>query len=83
VTGAWQAIIGLIGSFVTISIFLIGVVFRMGRSEARIDHLEEWRANVRMDMHEISDQIQEVGHKLTALVTMFEERTERRQNPRQ
>ncbi len=70
--------IGLVGSMVTISLFLISVTFRMGEHSSRLRELERWRDNIRMDMHEISDQIQDLGTKLSEIKTMLDERTERR-----
>lgn len=75
-------LIGLVGSVVTLGLFLIGVTFRMGHHAARIEQLEQWRASIRIDMHEISDQIQDIGRKLATITAMLEERTERRHQPR-
>jgi hypothetical protein len=71
-----------VGSVVTLGLFVIGVTFRMGRHDARIDALEKWRDNIRLDMHEISDQIQGLSKQMTALATLIEERTDRRTSDR-
>ncbi len=92
-----QVLLGLLGSVLTAAIFMFGVIFRMGQQDARIealekhdgaDHearlvqLEEWRSNIRIDMHEISDLIHGVDKKLTTLTALVEERTERREQGR-
>ncbi len=74
-SGTWFTLLGTIVSIVSLT---IGVVFRMGRSDARLDALEEWRHSIRSDMHEISEQMQILGKAITALTTIMEERTERR-----
>lgn len=73
-----QVLIGLVGSVVTLGLFLISVTFRMGHHAARIEQLEKWRDNIRLDMHEISDHIQALGKNIAEIKTMLEERTERR-----
>ncbi len=79
-------LIGLSGAIVAVVIFVANVTWRSGERigdhNARIESLEEWRGNIRMDMHEISDQIQDVGRKLATLTAMLEERTERRNHVR-
>lgn len=69
----------IIGSILTLGLFLLGVTFRMGHHSARIEALEKWRDNIRLDMHEISDAIQELDRKMTELMTLIEERTNRRE----
>jgi Cu/Ag efflux pump CusA len=44
----------------------------------RIQTLEEWRTNVRRDMHEISEKMTEVVREIHGVKTLIEERTERR-----
>ena len=78
-TGTWLTLIGLIISVVSGG---AAITFRLGRSDARLESIESWRANIRTDMHEISEQMQALGRAITALTTTMEERTERRQNPR-
>jgi uncharacterized protein (UPF0335 family) len=46
---------------------------------ARVEELERWRNNMRQDMHEISDKLEGMGEELKHLVTLIEERTDRRQ----
>lgn len=67
----------LIGIVVTLAIAVAGVIFRMGHQSARIEELEKWRATMRQDMHEISDNLEHVGQELKRLSTLIEERTER------
>ncbi len=74
--------LGLVGSVVTIGLFLIGVTFRMGHHSARIEQLEQWRSSIRVDMHEISEQIIDIGRKLATITAMLEERTDRRTHER-
>lgn len=74
-----KLLLGLVGSVVTIGLFVVSVSVSMGRHAARIEALEAWRGNIRMDMHEISDQIQGLSKQMTALATLIEERTDRRQ----
>ncbi len=78
-TGTWFTLLGTIVSVIALT---IGVVFRMGRSDARLESLEDWRANIRVDMHEISDQMFALGKAIAALTTTIEERTERRKHQR-
>lgn len=67
----------IIGAVVTIGIAMVGVIFRMGHQSARIEQLEKWRDTIRIDMHEISDKLTEVGEELKRLSTLIEERTHR------
>ncbi len=71
---SWAAI----GISVTVAMFLAGVVFNMGRVSARIEELERWRLSIRIDMHEISDRLEDMSTNLKHLATLIEERTERR-----
>lgn len=77
-----SALFGVIGSMVTLGLFFVGVSFRMGHQSARIEQLEKWRDSIRVDMHEISEQIIEIGRKLATIAALLEERTERRNRPR-
>lgn len=70
----WTAV----GVLLTFSIFLANVIYKTGHLSARVEELERWRTDVRKDMHEISDRLEEVGTELRRLTTLIEERTERR-----
>jgi hypothetical protein len=72
----------LFGAMVTLALFMVGVIFRMGHQAARIEALENWRGSIRQDMHEISDKLSVVGEELQRLGTLIEERTNRRQEER-
>ena len=50
----------------------------MGQIAARVESLEKWRADLRHDMHEISEKMGEITEELRRLHTLVEERTERR-----
>ncbi len=69
---------GLAIGIVTLAIALGKIIFDSGRASSRLDSLEEWRTNVRTDMHEISDKITNIENGITAIKTMLDERTERR-----
>lgn len=69
--------IALVGSVVTLGIFVATVIFKMGHQSARIEELEKWRNSIRLDMHEISDKLSTVGEELKRLSTLIEERTSR------
>lgn len=64
----------LIGSTVTLAIFLSGVIFKMGQHSARLESLETWRTNIRLDMHEISDKLQEISTQVTTITVMLDRR---------
>ena len=68
----------LLGSIITLGAFLAGVIFKMGHHSARLESLEIWRTNIRIDMHEISEKLGEISNQITNLSTTLEERTERR-----
>jgi hypothetical protein len=68
----------IIGILLTFAIFLANVIYRTGHLAARVEELERWRTNMRQDMHEISDKIEEMTTVLSKLATMLEERTDRR-----
>lgn len=74
-TSAITAIIGLV---LSLSIFVSQVIFKLGHHSARLEKLEEWKGSIRQDMHEISDKLEEVNRTLEKVVTLVEERTERR-----
>ena len=67
---------------ITFSTLLGSALFRIGHLSARVEALEVWRANLRNDMHEISDKMTELVTELRELRTLVEERTERRINDR-
>ena len=69
---------GLIGAVITLSIFILGLAFKLGQHSARLSALEEWRQNIRTDMHEISEKLEAISVLVTALKTLIEERTIRR-----
>lgn len=69
--------LALVGSVVTLAIFVATVIFRMGHQSARIEELEKWRGSIRLDMHDISDELKTVGEELKRLATLIEERTSR------
>lgn len=74
-TGAsWVAI----GVLLTLAIFISNVIFRTGHLAARVEEIERWRADIRKDMHEISDKMELINNNLMNLSTLIEERTERR-----
>lgn len=70
------------GSLVTLGIFVAGVIYKMGHHAARLESLESWRNNIRMDMHEISSKLEDISEKIISLTTLVEERTDRRVFPR-
>jgi hypothetical protein len=45
---------------ITITLFLIGVVFALGQASSRLKSLEQWRAEVRDELKEIRAGINEV-----------------------
>ena len=65
------------GVAVPILIFVLTVTFSLGRHAARLQALEEWRTNVRGDLHEVSEQIAKMNLSLAAITTLIEERTEK------
>lgn len=67
---------------VTVLLAVLGLFFRAGRIDARVESLESWRKDVRMDMHEISEMIETLGKQFTNLETLIRERTDRRYLPR-
>lgn len=67
-----------IGILLTLSIFIANVIYHTGRIAARVEGLEAWRINMRQDMHEVSDKLEEMNNRLKQLTTLMEERTSRR-----
>lgn len=72
----------LLAIVVTVALFFAGVIYGMGKHSSRLESLEVWRANIRLDMHEISDKLDLVMIKVDRVTTLVEERTERRVEPR-
>lgn len=70
----WTAV----GVLLTFSIFLANVIYKTGHLSARVEELERWRMDVRKDLHEVSDNINEMKNAVERLTTVIEERTERR-----
>jgi Na+-transporting methylmalonyl-CoA/oxaloacetate decarboxylase gamma subunit len=77
-----ELVIAGIGVLITFSTFLAVAIWKggesAGRLESRVTELERWRGNVRDDLHEVSDQLTVLVSEVKALVTLVEERTERR-----
>ncbi len=76
----WIAGIGLL---ITFSTFLATVIYRSGHLSARVEELERWRGNLRLDMHEISEKLEGLTAAVHGLQTLIEERTERRRLERE
>ena len=72
------ALYTLIGILLTFAIFMVNVIYRTGHLSARVEELERWRIDIRKDMHEISDKLEDVTTALRHLTTLIEERTDRR-----
>ena len=72
------ALYTLIGTLLTFAIFMANVIYRTGHLSARVEELERWRIDIRKDMHEISDKLEDVTTALRHLTTLIEERTDRR-----
>lgn len=73
-----KLIYAILGSVVTLGIFLAGVIYKMGHHAARLESLEGWRINIRSDMHEISESLKLLTVQVASLTTLIEERTDRR-----
>ncbi len=69
--------IGVLGLIIPTVIFVLGVTFQLGRHAARLYSLEEWRTNVRKDLHEVSEGMTSMNLSLAAIRTLIEERTEK------
>lgn len=68
----------VIGSLITLGAFLAGVIFKMGHHSARLEQLEIWRANMRLDMHEISDKLEHIAEQVAVIAAMLERRQHER-----
>jgi uncharacterized protein YybS (DUF2232 family) len=68
----------ILGVSVTVLIAVVALFFRAGHLAARVEELERWRANIRQDMHEVSDMLEQLGRKIENLDTLIRERTGRR-----
>lgn len=68
----------ILGVCITVLLAVIGLFFRAGHLAARVEELERWRGTIRSDMHEISEQLEQLGRKVETLSTLIRERTERR-----
>jgi hypothetical protein len=64
----------LVGSTITLAMFLSGVIFKMGQHSARLESLETWRTNIRLDMHEISDKLEEISMQVARITVMLDRR---------
>ncbi len=73
-----ELIYSILGSVITLALFLAGVIYKVGHHSARLESLETWRTNMRMDMHEISIKLESISNQISNLATIVEERTERR-----
>ncbi len=71
--------IGLGGLAFSMLIAYGSLAYRQGHQSARMEELEKWRANMRGDMHEISEKLEAVTGSIERLVTLIDERTERRE----
>lgn len=45
---------------VTIAIFVLGLTYHLGRQSMRIDKLEEWRKEMREEIHEVFEALRRV-----------------------
>ena len=72
-----SVLIGLIGAVVTLTLFTVTAIFRLGHQAARLEELERWRGSIRQDMHEISDVLEGVRLELQRLGTVIDERWQR------
>lgn len=62
----------------TLMIAVLGLAFRAGKLDSRVESLEVWRGTIRTDMHEISDQITGLSLQVANVETLIRERTDRR-----
>lgn len=58
------------------------IAFKVGGMSAKIEELQRWRADIRADLHEVSDQLDAVRKELHGLGVLIVERTERRTSTR-
>lgn len=73
----------ILGVLLTFAVFLANVIYWTGKLSARVESLEAWRLTIRQDMHEISAILTNMTKELGRLSTLIEERTERRDLPRE
>lgn len=71
------ATFAIIGILLTIATLVANVTYRSGHLSARVEELERWRKDLRGDMHEISERIDEMSRAVTHLAAVIEERTEK------
>lgn len=71
----WLAGLSLL---ITFSVLLGQTLYRMGHISARVEELESWKTRVRDDMHEISERLENIQLEIKTLLTLIQERTERR-----
>lgn len=62
----------------TLMIAVLGLAFRAGKLDSRVEALEIWRGTIRNDMHEISDQIAGLSIQVANVEILIRERTDRR-----
>lgn len=67
---------------VTVLLAVLGLFFRAGKIDARVESLELWRVNIRNDMRDISNILERNSKQLQNVETLLVERTERRTMPR-
>lgn len=75
-------IAAFIGAITPISIFVFGLVLKMGQMMQKIESLEEWRGNIRKDFWEVSEKIERLIVGQAELFRIVDERTDRRSVPR-
>lgn len=46
-------------SVVTLGLFVVGLVYHAGQLAERVKQLEQWRAEIRQDVHDIKNGIDE------------------------
>lgn len=54
------------GVLVTISIFVLGVVYHSGRLSVRVEHLEDWRRELSPIIKEIGESIANIEQAVIA-----------------
>lgn len=73
-----SVMVGIVMLLLAVGVQLATVTFKSGQNDARLKELERWRTDMRKDMHEISDRLQTISIQLSGVVTLIEERTDRR-----
>jgi len=68
----------ILGVCITVLLAVIALFFRAGHLAARVEELERWRTTMRVDMHEVSSMLEQLGLKIENLGTLIVERTDRR-----